>query len=104
MQTGASKLVNRAAEPKPAAAVQPVQVSATAGGVQCAGAMKVSSPSDAAEKEAEGTAKRIMRMADPSATSSFSSAPPSTQASSLANSVARSATPILQRELRIARH
>jgi hypothetical protein len=76
MPAAAPKIVNRAADPKPAAARPPVQAVSPPGQAQCAGAMKVSSPHDPAEKEAESNAKRVMRMADSGAgTPQFSSGP-----------------------------
>ena len=53
MTVAAPKIVNRAPDPRPAAAVQ------------CSGAMPVSSPHDAAEREAVQTAARIVRMPAP---------------------------------------
>ncbi|MEG4114104.1 MULTISPECIES: eCIS core domain-containing protein [unclassified Microcoleus] len=62
------KTVNRAATvQKPAAALKGVQRQAvtTRSSVQIQASMKVSSPKDPAEKEADATAKKIMRMAIP---------------------------------------
>lgn len=65
MQTSAPKIVNRAADPRPAPAVQPVQVQATPARVQLASALRVSSPHDPAEREAERTARRVLDMPEP---------------------------------------
>jgi len=46
----------------PVAARMPVQVRSTPGVAQAAGSLKISSPADPAEREAEQTATRIMRM------------------------------------------
>lgn len=62
MKAAAQKIVNRAADTRPAAAAQPVQVTAKPSRVQLTGAIKVSAPHDPAEREAESTAKRILRM------------------------------------------
>lgn len=53
MTVAAPKIVNRAADPRPVAALQ------------CSSAMSVSSPHDAAEREAAQTAARIVRMPQP---------------------------------------
>ena len=68
MTTVQHKTVNRAATvQKPAASLKGVQRQAVAprSAVQIQASMKVSSPKDPAEKEAEATAKKIMRMAIP---------------------------------------
>jgi hypothetical protein len=68
METVQHKTVNRAATvQKPAASIKGVQRPAVAIGssVQIQASMKVSSPKDPAEKEADVTAKKIMRMAIP---------------------------------------
>jgi len=62
LETARSKTVNRAAAARPAAAA-PVAVRNVSPRVQPA--MKVSSPKDPAEREADATAKKIMRMAVP---------------------------------------
>lgn len=64
-QTATAKIVNRAADPTPAAAAKSVQVASTPNVVQLAGAMQVSSPHEPAEREAESTAQRIVRMPAP---------------------------------------
>ncbi|MBD2563982.1 MULTISPECIES: eCIS core domain-containing protein [Nostoc] len=67
METAAQKTVNRAATvQKPAASIKTVQRQAvSAGSVHLQSSTKVSSPHDPAEKEADTTAKKIMRMAVP---------------------------------------
>lgn len=68
METVQYKTVNRAATvQKPAASLMGVQRQAVAAksSVQIQASMKVSSPKDPAEKEADVTAKKIMRMAVP---------------------------------------
>jgi hypothetical protein len=68
MTTAQHKTVNRAATvQKPAASLKGVQrqAVATRSSVQIQASMKVSSPKDPAEKEAEATAKKVMRMAIP---------------------------------------
>ncbi|MBD0308232.1 MAG: DUF4157 domain-containing protein, partial [Microcoleus sp. T1-bin1] len=68
MTTVKHKTVNRAATvQKPAASLKGVQrqAVATRSSVQIQTSMKVSSPKDPAEKEADATAKKIMRMAVP---------------------------------------
>ncbi|MGX2040186.1 eCIS core domain-containing protein [Methylocaldum sp. MU1018] len=62
METARAKTVNRAAAVQPAAAA-PIAVRNVPPRVQTA--MKVSSPKDPAEREADVTAKKIMRMAVP---------------------------------------
>jgi hypothetical protein len=66
MEAAKSKTVARAPAPAPAPAAHPVRAAAPAGRVQLQSALKVSSPGDAAEKEAESTARRIVRMPAPS--------------------------------------
>ncbi|WP_437316196.1 eCIS core domain-containing protein [Sorangium sp. So ce385] len=58
------KMVNRSATPRPAPAAVSVQ-SVPAGRVQLQSAMRVSSPHDPAEREADATAKKILRMPAP---------------------------------------
>ena len=60
-----SKIVNRAATARPAAAPLVQRATGGPGGtaVRVQTALRVSSPADPAEREAESTAKRIMRMA-----------------------------------------
>lgn len=58
------KATARAAAPVPAPAPAPVVTTATPVGVRL-NALRVSSPSDPAEREAAATAKKIMRMASP---------------------------------------
>ncbi len=62
-----SKIVNRAATARPAAAPLVQRAAPVLGGtaVRVQTALRVSSPADPAEREAESTAKRIMRMALP---------------------------------------
>jgi hypothetical protein len=60
MSAAAQKIVNRPATRS--APTTPVRVRIMPGSPQAASALKVSSPHDPAEKEAEQTAKRIMRM------------------------------------------
>ncbi|WP_019498218.1 DUF4157 domain-containing protein [Pseudanabaena sp. PCC 6802] len=65
METGQYKTINRASTvQKPAASLKSVQTVVPRGSVQLQ-SMKVSSPKDPAEKEADTTAKKIMRMAIP---------------------------------------
>jgi hypothetical protein len=59
------KSIGRSPAPAPS---PPVVRAATAPVLQLAGAVRVSKPSDPAEKEAESTAKKVMRMASPEAT------------------------------------
>jgi hypothetical protein len=61
------KLVNRSAAPRPAPAAVPMRP-VPAGTVQLQSTMRVSSPRDPAEREAESTARKIMRMASPEVT------------------------------------
>ncbi|MCE9667756.1 DUF4157 domain-containing protein [Myxococcus stipitatus] len=68
MESAQHKTVNRAATTRPAPAVHPVTQSAPGTQVQLQSALRVSSPRDSAEVEAESTAKRVMRMASPEAT------------------------------------
>jgi hypothetical protein len=74
MQAVQHKTVNRAATvQKPAASLKGVQRQAVAGrgSLQLQSSMKVSSPKDPAEKEADVTAKKIMRMAIPESSISY---------------------------------
>jgi hypothetical protein len=67
LETAQHKTVNRAATVQPAAAPKMVQRKAVAAlsPVRVQTATKISSPHDPAEREAEATAKKIMRMAAP---------------------------------------
>lgn len=68
MEAVKNKTVNRSATvQKPAASLKGVQRQAVAGrgSLQLQSSLKVSSPQDSAEKEADSTAKKIMRMAVP---------------------------------------
>jgi hypothetical protein len=65
MESPRNKTVARAAAPAPAPAAHPVRTAVPPGRVQLQSALKVSSPSDPAEKEAESTAKKIARMPAP---------------------------------------
>ncbi|MGI0495389.1 eCIS core domain-containing protein [Alkalinema pantanalense CENA528] len=78
METARHKTATRSASPAPKPAAAPRiqrKVVATAGKVQgqvqCQSAMKVSSPQDSAEKEADRTAQKIMRMAVPESSISY---------------------------------
>ena len=74
MQAVQHKTINRAATvQKPAASIKGVQrqVVATRGSIQLQSSLKVSSPKDPAEKEADATAKKIMRMAVPESSISY---------------------------------
>lgn len=64
MEAALHKMVNRWATPRLAPAAVPLR-SVPTGTVQLQSTMRVSSPRDPAEKEAEVTAKKIMRMAVP---------------------------------------
>ncbi|NQD38305.1 DUF4157 domain-containing protein [Permianibacter sp. IMCC34836] len=64
MDAARQKTAQRAPSPALVVSRSPVALSVASHIVQ-ASALKVSSPQDAAEKEAEGTAKKIMRMAAP---------------------------------------
>lgn len=69
MQAAPQKVVNRAAptvqrRSRPAASVVPARAAVPPGAVQLAGTLKVSSPADSAEREAEQTAQRVMRTPD----------------------------------------
>ncbi|MEW6428987.1 MAG: DUF4157 domain-containing protein [Thermodesulfobacteriota bacterium] len=66
MKTARQKTVNRAAGPQPAAAVR-AATSGPAAAPLVMQALRVSSPKDAAEKEAEATAGTVLRMALPAA-------------------------------------
>ena len=65
MEAAKSKTVARAPAPAPAPAAHPVRAAVPPGRVQLQSALKVSSPGDAAEKEAESTARKIVRMPKP---------------------------------------
>lgn len=65
MATPAAKIVNRATVAPTVAAPVTVSARSAPAVAQAAPAMSVSSPHDPAEKEAERTASRVMRMADP---------------------------------------
>lgn len=74
MQAVQQKTVNRATTvQKPAASIKGVQRQAVAakGSLQLQSSLKVSSPKDPAEKEADTTAKKIMRMAVPESSISY---------------------------------
>ncbi|OUC15951.1 MAG: hypothetical protein B0A82_04145 [Alkalinema sp. CACIAM 70d] len=74
METARHKTATRSASPQPKPAAAPRiqrKVVATAAKVQCQSAMKVSSPHDPAEKEADRTAQKIMRMAVPESSISY---------------------------------
>lgn len=64
MEAAVHKRVNRSATPRPAPAAVPIRAVPT-GTVQARSTLRVSSPRDPAEKEAEATARKIMRMATP---------------------------------------
>lgn len=68
MEAVLHKTVNRSAAPRPAPAAVPVHA-ASPTGVQLQSALRISSPRDPAEREAEATAAKIMRMPAPAATS-----------------------------------
>src|SRR3954462_4434956 len=65
MEAAKSKTVAPAPAPAPAPAAHPVRAAVPPGRVQLQSALKVSSPGDAAEKEAESTARKIVRMPRP---------------------------------------
>src|SRR3954471_11331024 len=65
MEAAKTKTVARAPAPAPAPAAHPVRAVVPPGRVQLQSALKVSSPGDAAEKEAESTARKIVRMPRP---------------------------------------
>src|SRR3954469_2097667 len=65
MEAAKTKTVARAPAPAPAPAAHPVRAVVLPGRVQLQSALKVSSPGDAAEKEAEATARKIVRMPRP---------------------------------------
>lgn len=107
MHAAPQKVVNRPAAPVvqraqlPAAAVPRPQVRTMPGTLQPAGGLRVSSPSDPAEREAEQTARRIMRMPAPGVPTAIS---PQSAGSVLRSPyVARFAGSIVQRETVIAR-
>jgi hypothetical protein len=64
LEAAVHKRVNRSATPRPAPAAVPIRAVPT-GTVQAQSTLRVSSPRDPAEKEAEATARKIMRMATP---------------------------------------
>jgi len=64
LEAAQHKVVNRPASVRPAPAAVPVAQSVRAGALQSQRTLRVSSPRDPAEREAETTAARIMRMAD----------------------------------------
>lgn len=57
--------------PPPVAVAHPVASAVTPGRVQCLDVTRVSSPSDPAEREAESTAKRVVRMGEPGMVSPY---------------------------------
>jgi len=61
MQASAQKIVNRPA----VTSAPPVRIQRTPGVIQPAASLRISSPSDPAEREAEHTARHIMRMPEP---------------------------------------
>ncbi len=105
MQAAPKKVVNRATAPviqrafRPAAAPS-VQVRVQPGSLMQA-ALRVSSPSDPAEREAEQNAQRIMRMPEPVKMGSIS--PPSSGPMMQSPYLARFAGRIIQREKGVAR-
>lgn len=68
METARHKTVNRAATTRPAPAVHPVVQGSSGPAVQLQSALRVSSPKDSAEVEAESTARKVMSMSTPEAT------------------------------------
>ncbi|XXX81630.1 DUF4157 domain-containing protein [Sorangium sp. So ce134] len=66
MEAAQRKTVNRSPAPEPAKVARPI-ASAEAGRVQLQSAVRVSSPRDPAEREADATAKTILRMPAPEA-------------------------------------
>ncbi|HZI11157.1 MAG TPA: DUF4157 domain-containing protein, partial [Myxococcus sp.] len=68
MESAQPKTVNRAPATRPAPAVQPIVQSTPGSQVQLQSELRVSSPKDSAEVEAESTAKKVMRMGVPEAT------------------------------------
>jgi hypothetical protein len=95
MSATAQKIVNRPAVP--VLARQPVLVRSTPGVVQAAGSLKVSSPADPAEREAEHTARRIMRMPLPQSGSAVT-AKCSPHAARFADTVRQSEPPRIARK------
>lgn len=65
MEAAKSKTAARAPAPAPAPAAHPVRAAVPPGRVQLQSALEVSSPGDAAEKEAVSTARKIVRMPTP---------------------------------------
>ena len=107
MHASPQKIVNRSATPvvhrstNPAPAAHAVRVNVVPGRLQLAGTMKVSSPSDPAEREAEQTAHRIVRM---SSRESPAFVPPKSKGSAIKSPhAARMASTIVQRQPVIAR-
>jgi len=94
MSATAQKIVNRPT--MPVVARQPAQIRCTPGTIQTASSLKVSSPTDPAEHEAEQTAKRIMRIPLPQSESAVT-AKCSPHATRFANTITQS------EPLRIAR-
>jgi uncharacterized protein DUF4157 len=64
LQAALHKVVNRSATPRPVPAAVPMRPVPT-GTVQLQSTMRVSSPRDPAEKEADTTARKVLRMAAP---------------------------------------
>ena len=77
MESTRSKVVNRA--PQAVAVAAPVVQRRTTGAARVQAKLRVSSPSDPAEHEAESTATRVMRMPAPEGTTGASLAAPSAQ-------------------------
>lgn len=79
MEPARHKTVNRAATPRISAAARPALALMRASGarVQRQSAVRVSSPKDPAEREAEATAKKIMRMPEPGPASPLGDGTPS---------------------------
>jgi Domain of unknown function (DUF4157) len=65
MEAARTKTPARAAAPAPVPAARPVRAVVPPGQVQLQSALKVSSPGEAAEKEAEATAARVVRRSGP---------------------------------------
>jgi dolichol kinase len=68
MEAARSKTAAPAPAPAPAPAAHPVRTAVPSGSVQLQSALKVSSPSDPAEKEAESTARKVVRLPAPEPT------------------------------------
>ncbi len=82
MEAARQKTATHAPAPRPAPAVQPIaaviaarDVRQSVPGVQLQSALRVSSPRDPAEREAEATARQILRMAEPEVAFAGSSLP-----------------------------